>query len=152
DDNGGFGVGTIVEAGILKLDVLFPIGGELTSEQALDDVHPFRKELIALGDAWPPRTHDMLVQALSRSETESEPVVAQQAHRRCTLRDDRRVVAHGGAGHGRRQAQVLRGVGHRSQHGPSPKANGLAPRPTGRNVRRWPRNRTPPARSELRYG
>jgi hypothetical protein len=73
---------------------------------------------VAHADNRPCSANDVFVQVLARAETECEPTVAQELHRRPLLRDDRRVVTADRTCHVRHQGNAVRRLRRRAEDAP----------------------------------
>lgn len=83
----------------------------------------------------PASAHHMLVEVLAGAETESEPPLGEQLHRRGLLSDHRRVVSHGRACHVRHQRDPRRGLCGRAEHAPCVRGVPLGVQPRKEVVR-----------------
>ena len=81
----------------------------------MDDVDGFREALMALKQAQKTCTHDVFVEAFSRSEAQSEPVLAEESQRGRGLGNDGWMIAHARARHGRHQTEAFGGMDRGTQ-------------------------------------
>ena len=83
-------------------------GDGLAAEQLADDLDCLFEHLVADVGRWPRSADHVLVEVLAGAHTEGESAFREQLHRCRLLRDDRRVVAHGRAGHVRHEVDRVR--------------------------------------------
>jgi hypothetical protein len=102
-----------IDAEVLALVVEVP-----AVEQAADDLQGFGEHVVPDVRRRPAAADDVLVEVLTRPETEGEPPARERLHRRRLLRHDRRVVAHGRAGHVGHQLGAVGDLRDRAQHAP----------------------------------
>ncbi len=108
----------VPQPGRLHVEVLAPVVHMAALEQRADDLHRLPEHLVADVHRRPAAAHHVLVEVLAGAQSQPEPAVRQQLHRRRLLRHHRRVVAHRRTRHVRHQRNPRRRLRGRAQHAP----------------------------------
>ena len=98
----------VEDAGVLQLQVAAVVGLVAALPEQPDDLQRLAEHRVADLDRGEAGADDVLVEPLARPDAQHEAAVAEQGRGRGRLGDDRRVVAHGGAGHPGGQADPAR--------------------------------------------
>ena len=95
-----------VELCTLELEMVAAVFGDRPREQLVDDLDSLEQHRAADADLRPFAAHDVLIERLARAQAQPEPTGKHGPEGRRRMRDDRRVVAEAGTGHGRSEGQA----------------------------------------------
>ncbi|EGJ79152.1 putative oxidoreductase [Streptomyces sp. Tu6071] len=123
------GLGQVPQLGVLDAEVLPVVVDGLAVEQGADDADGLLQHLDADPRGRPAAPDDVLVEVLAGAEAETEAALRQELDGRGLLGDDRRVVAHGRAGHVRHERQALGGLRDGAEDAPGVGRVALFPQP-----------------------
>ncbi len=111
------------------MQVATPVALRPAAPEQADDVDGLFQHLEPHVGGRPTLAYHVLVQVLTRTDSERETTVGQHRHSGGGLGHDGRVVADEGTGDGGHQVQLLGALRHRPQHGPSEGAVALSLEP-----------------------